>query len=128
MVYVIMSDGEMNCGTTWESAAIAKHHKLKNLKVVVDCNRLQGMGPTEDILDMGLYGKWGAFGWNTVVADGHDVQSLRAIVSLPSARPTVILAQTVKGKGVSFMEGNNDWHYRIIDKESYDLASEELGH
>lgn len=128
--YVIMSDGEMNCGTTWESAALASHHHLTNLMVIVDLNGLQAMGQTTDILNMApLRAKWEAFGWEVREIDGHDHIEIKRALTYPNLsplKPVVILAHTLKGKGVPFMEGHNMWHYKNIDEETYKKAMEAL--
>lgn len=128
-VYVVMSDGEMDCGTTWESAMIAAHHKLDNLVVIVDVNGWQAMGRTEDVLNLESLGaKWNAFGWNVFRPDGHDYQGIENAIfnSLDTGEPKVVLARTTKGKGVSFMEDKLEWHYRNVDDESYRKALDEL--
>lgn len=126
--YVIMSDGEMNCGTTWESAALAAHHHLSNLVVIVDVNGLQAMGSTTEVLNMHpLKDKWEAFGWEVRTVDGHDhIEIKKALVYPPLTpnKPLCILAETIKGKGVPFMEGLNLWHYKNIDAEAYQRAIE----
>jgi len=127
-VYVLMSDGELNCGTTWESALIASQHKLNNLVIILDYNRLQAMGKTEDILNLEpLWQKWISFGWFVHIIDGHNFKQIEnGFNSDSEGKPKIIIAGTIKGKGVSFMMDNNDWHYRQIDKESYELAAKEL--
>lgn len=126
--YVIMSDGEMGTGTTWESALLANHHKLNNLFVIVDINHFQALGRTDDILDTRpLNQKWNSFGWNVFEIDGHNFEAIeRAIDTGPLAGPTVILAHTIKGKGVSFMEDKLLYHYKNISDEEYQLAMNEL--
>lgn len=128
MVYVVMSDGEQDCGTTWESALIAKHHMLNNLMVFVDCNGWQAMGRTKDVLDQGdLHDKWRAFGWNVFEVDGHDFSQLNHVLETGRlASPTVVLCNTIKGKGVSFMEDKLEWHYRNIPEDLYKKALAEL--
>jgi len=133
-VYCLMSDGEQQCGTTWESALIAAHHKLDNLVVIVDNNGLQAMGKTNEILNMKpLRDKWLSFGWSVTGIDGHDFERIEKAIfgeieefMKLSQSPSIVIADTIKGKGVSFMESNNDWHYRHIDKEHYELAQQEL--
>ena len=128
-VYVLMSDGEMQSGTTWESALIAAHHKLDNLIVIVDANELQAMGKVKDILNIeSLKEKWQSFNWQTQEIDGHNFQEIeRSLISLPNTeKPTMIIARTIKGKGVSFMENNNEWHYRAPEKQEYKKALIEL--
>src|SRR3990167_6331306 len=129
-VYVIMSDGEMQCGMTWESALIAKKYKLDNLTVVVDNNKFCATGKTKDVLNIEpLLSKWKSFGWNTVgVFDGHNTKELEIAVLSKNINnvPKVIVANTIKGKGVSFMEDQNEWHYRAPNQEEYEEAMQEL--
>ena len=125
-VFVVMSDGELDEGTTWESALIANHHKLDNLVVVVDRNNLQSLDTTENTLALEPLGdKWRAFGWNVVECDGHDVEQLRD--SMNNTGPLIVLATTIKGKGVSFMNNSVAWHYRSPSEEELSDALNELG-
>ncbi len=126
--YVMLSDGDMNEGSTWEAVMFASQHKLANLVAIVDYNRIQAMGPTENIIDLDpLIDKWRAFGWNAVEVDGHDFEPIfGALESLSSEKPNVIIMRTVKGKGISFMENTTMWHYRSPDDEEYKLALKEL--
>ena len=125
-VFCFMSDGELNCGTTWESSLIAAHHKLDNLVVLVEENGYQAMGKTKDILDS----YFPARDWRYTSVDGHDHGAIEARLDGKffngEGSPRVIFAKTIKGKGVSFMENENSWHYRQVDKESYELAQQEL--
>ena len=127
-IFVVMSDGEMQIGTTWESAMIAAHHKLDNLSVFVDCNGLQAMGGVDDILNIEpLAEKWKAFGWNVCEIDGHDFDEIEKIAGSPVfGKPTAVIARTIKGKGVSFMEGQNLYHYKAPSEEEYQAALNEL--
>jgi transketolase len=129
-VFVIMSDGEMQTGTTWESALLGAHHRLDNLVVVVDCNSLQAMGKVREILDIEpLKDKWKAFGWEVREIDGHNFEEIeKALInpSLETEKPIVIIARTVKGKGVSFMEGDNIYHYKAPSDDEYQRALKEL--
>ncbi len=125
--FVLMGDGEMNCGTTWESALIAAHHKLNNLIAIVDFNGLQGMGKSEEILNTEpLKEKWEAFGWDAREINGHNFSEIEEALTLESDKPLAVIARTVKGKGVSFMENDNIWHYKAPSKEEYKKAIEEL--
>ena len=128
--FVLMSDGEIAIGTTWESALIAAHHKLDNLCVIVDMNGLQAMGKVEDVLNIEpLKNKWESFGWEVREIDGHNYKEIeKALVSPPirQGKPVVIIAKTIKGKGVSFMEGNNLYHYKMLSDDEYQRASKEL--
>ena len=123
-IYVLMSDGEQQCGTTWEAAAIAAHHKLDNLTVIVEINRFQAMGKTHDILKMApLKDKWTNFGWDCIEVNGHNYPRLeRAIQQTKGTKPFVVLAHTIKGRGVSSWENNNLWHYAQVKKEDFEYA------
>ena len=131
VVYVLMSDAELNEGSTWEAVMLAGHHRLNNLIVVLDYNKRQALGDTSTILDMNrLTGKLIPFGWNAFTCDGHDqvglVANLTDVQSSPSDKPTIIIANTILGKGVSFMEGNLKWHYWTMSDEEYEQARKEL--
>jgi transketolase len=126
-VYCIMSDGEMQIGTTWECALIARQHNLSNLIVIVDNNKLQAMGKVSDILDIEpLASKWHAFGWRSQKVDGHNTFILEPImddfIDTPEGGPAIIIADTVKGKGVPFMENNNLYHYKQLSEKEYNEA------
>jgi transketolase len=128
-VYVLLGDGECNEGSVWEAAMSASHYKLSNLTVVVDLNGLQSDGKTCNILNIQLEKIWKGFGWEVImVDDGHDIaQLLDAFMSLhDEVKPRVIIARTIKGKGVSFMENNNRWHHNHISKEEFDAAMKEF--
>jgi transketolase len=129
-IFVLMSDGEMDCGTTWESALIGAQQKLDNLVVIVDFNGLQAMGKVEEILNIEpLKEKWRAFGWGIREINGHNFEEIeKALVDLPfdKEEPTVVIARTIKGKGASFMEGDNLWHYKAPSEEEYRKALKEL--
>jgi len=134
-VFVVVSDGECNEGQVWEAAMFAPAHALSNVCVVVDYNRWQATGRSDEIMALQpLADKWRAFGWDAVEVDGHDVGALAEAltrVPCPSAaraeRPLAIVAHTVKGKGVSFMEDDNNWHYRIPTADEVRAAHDELG-
>lgn len=127
-VIVVCSDGELNEGTTWESALLAAHHKLGNLTLIVDRNGIQSIGRTEDTLALEpLADKWSAFGWKVTEVDGHDVDCLLSTIeSGQQSKPHVIIAKTIKGKGVSFMEDNNVWHYRPPNQDQLADAVNEV--
>ncbi len=129
-IFTLMSDGEMQTGTTWESALLGAHHKLDNLVIIVDFNELQGMGKVKEILNIEpLKDKWKAFGWEVREIDGHNFEEIeKALInsSLEKGKPMVIIAKTVKGKGVSFMEGNNLYHYKAPSDDEYQKALKEL--
>ena len=129
--YVLISDAELNEGSTWEAVMFAGHHRLNNLIVVLDYNKRQALGDTSNILDMNrLTGKLIPFGWNAFTCDGHDpsglVKNLTDVRRSSSGKPTIIIANTVLGKGVSFMEGNLKWHYWTMSDEEYAQARKEL--
>lgn len=130
-IYTVIGDGECNEGSVWEAALFASKQQLSNLTVIVDYNRMQGLGCTEDILGLEPFAdKWRAFGWNTIVIDGHDHIQLKSTLdkSLDSDRkPKVVVANTIKGKGVSFMQNDLLWHYRFPHSGwEYDQAVTEL--
>lgn len=126
-IYCLMSDGEMDCGTTWESALLAAHLNLNNLVVIIDKNGIQAMGATKDILDTSpLSLKFESFGWQTIRIDGHDYSEIEQSLGMDSIRPTCIIAKTIKGKGISFMEGKVEWHYKNVDEETFKIAAREL--
>lgn len=125
-IYVVMGDGELNEGTVWEGAFFASHNKLTNLIAVIDRNSMQSDGNTEDILKLDIESLWNSCGWNAVVCNGHDFNALKqAFDSLSDEKPTVIIADTTKGKGVSFMENNKEWHHnRLSEKQLNDALAE----
>lgn len=128
-VYVLMGDGETEEGSVWEAAMNAVHNKLNNLIVFVDRNRLQIDGSTEDVKSVGdVCAKFKAFGWNVLEIDGHDIKSVINAIQIAkvSEKPTAIIANTIKGKGVSFMENNAGWHGKAPNDEQLKQALEEL--
>ncbi len=125
--YVLMSDGELDCGTTWESALLAAQQRLNNLTVIVDYNGFQAMGTKKEVLDMEpLADKWRAFNWEVVEIDGHDYEQISNALNKKHNKPLIIIAKTTKGKGVSFFEGKLEWHYKTIDEQNYKAALAEL--
>ena len=130
-VFALVSDGECNEGSTWEAAMLAASQKMKNLAVVVDFNKWQATGRSEDVMGHSpLADKWRAFGWSASEVDGHDMAALVGrLRQVPdgSGKPVAIVAHTVKGKGVSFMEDDNNWHYRIPTADEVRSAKRELG-
>jgi transketolase len=126
-IVCLVSDGECNEGSVWEAAAFAAHHRLRALTVVVDSNGLQGFGRTQDVIDMrSMADKWQAFGFHVQEIDGHDFAALDAAFSAPQQRPRCIVAQTVKGKGVSFMEHELAWHYLPLKEDQLRTAEAQL--
>jgi len=130
-VYALLSDGECNEGSIWEAAMLAGGKKIENLCVIIDFNKWQATDRSQEVLALDpLADKWKAFGWNTFEVDGHDIDQLLDVLKhFPSSngKPTAIIAHTVKGKGVSFMEDDNNWHYRIPNAEEVNKAKIELG-
>jgi transketolase len=128
---VLASDGECNEGSVWEAAMMAAAQKVERLAVVIDFNKWQATGRSEEVLALSpLADKWRAFGWNACEADGHDMAALvRLMERVPdgSGKPVAVIAHTVKGKGVSFMEDDNNWHYRIPTADEVAAAKKELG-
>lgn len=122
--FVIMSDGECDEGTTWESALLANHHGLDSLVVIVDRNGIQSMGSTEETLALEPFSsKWEAFGWNVHHINGHDHLEIQgALNASAKGKPTCIIAETVKGNGVDFMENNVLWHYRPPSNDDLESA------
>lgn len=126
-VFVVLGDGECDEGSVWEAAAAAAHYRLKNLVVIVDQNQLQYDGPTESILDLAdLAAKWRAFGWEAVSVDGHDVGAVAKACNETHDSPLAVIARTIKGKGVSFMENVPAWHHGVVTQKIYDQAIAEL--
>ncbi len=128
--YVILGDGELNEGQIWEALMFASHQKLFSLTIIVDCNKLQYTGETKNILNLNpLKDKFEAFGFETFSINGHSFIELDTTLThcISSKTPNVILANTVKGKGVSFMENNLIWHGKVPNKELYEQAKTELG-
>ncbi len=130
-VWVLLSDGECNEGTVWEAAMFATAHSLDNLAVIVDYNHWQATGRSDEIMALSpLRAKWEAFGFAACEVDGHDFSALNAVMRTAvesRGKPTAIIANTVKGKGVSFMEDDNNWHYRSPNDDELRAALEELG-
>jgi transketolase len=130
-VYALLSDGECNEGSVWEAAMLAPAQKLENVCVIVDYNKWQATGRSNEILSLApLAAKWAAFGWDAHEVDGHDLGALTALLrKVPngSGKPVAVIAHTVKGKGVSFMEDDNNWHYRIPNQKEVADAKRQLG-
>ena len=130
-VYAVLSDGECNEGSIWECAMLAAAQKVSNLYAIVDFNKWQATGRSRDIMALDpLVDKWKAFGWNATEIDGNDMEAI--VTALRRQRedpdkPRAIIAHTIKGKGVSFMEDDNNWHYRIPTAEEVVNAKHELG-
>jgi transketolase len=129
-VFAILSDAECNEGSVWEAAAFAAQHRLRNLTAVVDHDHQQAFGYTKDVLDSsGLSERWRSFGWDVIETDGHDEAALLQILnSSPADLPRVVVAETVFGKGVSYMERKIKWHYMPMSDAEYEQALREVGH
>jgi transketolase len=129
-VFALLSDGECDEGSVWEAIMFASHHGLDNLTAIVDYNKIQALGCVQEILDPEpIVARWSSFGWATREINGHNFEEiLTATDCLPFERgkPSVIIAHTVKGKGVSFMENNVLWHYRAPDDHEYNMARKEI--
>ena len=129
--FVVLGDGECYEGSIWESAMFAAHHDLDNLVVIVDRNDLCILGKTEDLVALGdLEDKWRSFGWSAMSVDGHSFNDLMvafAHVGETQGKPLAIIADTVKGKGISFMEGRSEWHNRMPSEAEIAVARAELG-
>lgn len=130
-VFVILGDGECDEGSVWEAALMANHYKINNLVAIIDHNKMQSLDFCENTISLTPFDdKWKAFGWNVIDIDGHDHDALREGLnnaSMSTEKPTVIIANTIKGKGISFMENNILWHYRFPHEgEEYDSAIAEL--
>jgi len=130
-VFVLVSDAECNEGSVWESVMFAAHHRLSNLVTIVDVNGQQALDHTHRVLDLSpIEARWAAFGWQAHVVDGHDLSELCGALTSDgsSESPRVVLAQTVFGKGVSFMERKIKWHYMPMNDDEYRQALEEVTH
>ena len=132
-VYCIVGDGESNEGSIWEALLFAAHWKLNNLFVIFDCNGYQAMGTTADVMNLSsMQVKLKAFNFETEELDGHNIQEISASLSRlqnsKNGSPKAIIANTIKGKGISFMESKNNWHYTRLNEETFHAALKELGH
>ncbi len=129
-IFSLLSDGECDEGSTWEAVLFAAHHGLSNLVAIVDYNRVQGIDPISEVIELEPFAdKWRAFGWAVDEVDGHDHEALKkTLESVPFAagKPSCLIAHTTKGKGVSFMENTVLWHYRIPRDAEFDAALAEL--
>jgi len=127
-VFVALGDGECNEGSVWEAAMAAAHFRLDGLTAIVDRNRYQQTGANAEIMPLGdIAAKWAAFGWQVAEVDGHDPAPLYdALSPRPQGQPKVVVAHTVKGKGLSLAENNNDWHHNVLTRAQYESALAEL--
>mgnify|MGYP001255684436 CR=1 FL=1 len=126
-IYTIIGDGESNEGSVWEASMLASHLKLNNLTVVLDYNKIQSFGRTNEVINQEPIGdRWKSFGWEVLEVDGHDYGKLITAFEKKTDKPKIIIAHTIKGKGISFMEDKLEWHYKSPDSEQYKQAIEEL--
>jgi transketolase len=127
-IYVLVGDGECNEGSIWEAVMLASTLKLKNLTVIIDYNQLQSFGRTNEVINQeNMSERWRCFGWDAIDVDGHNLQALEDAFKIPSKGPKAIIAHTIKGKGVSYMENKLEWHYKSPNDEQLALALQELG-
>ena len=129
-VYVVVGDGELNEGSIWEGALFATAHNLHNFKVIIDSNKWQGTCRSDETLNTkSISKKFNAFGWETTEVNGHDFMQLdnALLDSEKNTKPTAIIANTIKGKGISFMEDDNNWHYKIPNELEVNKSKKELG-
>jgi len=129
-IYCLLSDGECDEGSNWEAILFSPHHKLDNLIVIVDFNKIQSFGRTSEVLNLEPFAdKWRAFGWDTLEVDGHDLAALEQGFTAPATpgKPRVLIAHTIKGRGVSFMEDKLEWHYKSPSDEQLNAALAEIG-
>jgi transketolase len=129
--FAIVGDGEMNEGSIWEALLFAAHSQLSNLLVIVDANGQQAMGRTEEVINLGrIIEKFQAFGFESREANGHDEteleQTIGTLLECQATRPRALVAHTIKGKGISFMEDDNRWHYTRLDADTYAAAAAQL--
>lgn len=130
-IFVLLGDGECQEGAIWEAAMSASHYKLDNLTVIIDRNQLQYDGDTEEIMALGNFAnKWESFGFEVIQADGNKIEDIYSALvesrEKKNEKPVCVLAHTVKGKGISFMEGKKEWHHKRISEEEYEKARKEL--
>jgi transketolase len=129
-IFCLLSDGECDEGSTWEPILFAPQHELDNLIVIVDYNKIQSLGTVKEVIDLEpLADKWRAFRWVTREVDGHDLEQIKTMLSqtpFESGKPSCVIAHTVKGKGISFMEDKLLWHYRTPQGAEYEAALAEL--
>lgn len=129
-IFVLLSDGECDEGSTWESILFAPQHKLDNLIAIVDYNKIQSLGAVKEVIDLDpLAEKWRSFGWSVREIDGHNLSEIEVSLSnipFEEGRPSCVIAHTIKGKGISFMEDKLLWHYRSPQEEEFEAAMAEL--
>lgn len=125
--YCLLSDGEFQEGSIWEALIFISHHRLNNVTLLIDCNKLQGFGTTSEVASMSsLRKKLESFKFNIQEIDGHKISEIRNALNKDSSAPKIIILNTIKGHGISFMENKMQWHYLPLDDKLYSLAIEEL--
>ena len=128
-IFVLMGDGEVQEGSTWEAAMFAASRRLSSLTLIVDRNMFQTWSKVDDVVGIEpLAERFRAFGWDADEVDGHDIEKLTEVLGRMSSRPHAVIARTTKGKGISFMEGSGDWHNGVLTEEQYKIAARELNH
>lgn len=126
-IFTIVGDGECDEGLIWESAMAASNYKLNNFVVIIDCNKLQYDGLTTEVMNnSSLADKFKAFGFDAIEVDGHDVDELTKALSTQGDKPLCVVAHTIKGKGVSFAEGQREWHHHTLSEDEYNQARKEV--
>ena len=125
-IYVLLGNGELNEGSNYESLMFIVAHELNNIIIIVDDNKMQSDGNTDSVLKMNICNITNGFGFNIIICDGHNVKSIDKSIKEASNKCSIIIANTIKGKGVSFMENNNDWHHAILNDEQYKKARDEV--
>jgi len=129
-VFVLMSDGECEEGSVWEAALFTRHHKLDNLIAIIDYNKLQAFGRTNEILNLEPFKKkWEDFGWQVKEVDGHnfsEIENTLSQIPFEKTKPSLVIANTIKGKGVSFIQDKLEWHYKNLTRDDYEKALKEL--
>ena len=126
-IFVLLGDGECDEGSIWEAAMFAGQQKLSNITAIVDYNKLQNFGKTNEIINLEPFAsKWNSFGWDAHEVDGHNFNELQYVLNKKTNKPKAVIAHTIKGKGVSFMENKLEWHYKSPNKEQYEQALNEL--
>lgn len=127
-VYVMLGDGELQEGEVWEAALFIKHNNLTNLTVIIDNNQIQATGYSRNILNMNDLGdKWRSLGFCIIDVDGHDINKIINALKAETDRPKVVIANTIKGKGLSFAENKGDWHYKMPSEKEIQIGLQELG-
>jgi transketolase len=127
-IYVLLGDGECNEGSVWEAVMLASTIGVNNLTAIIDYNKIQSFGRTNEVINQAnMTERWKAFGWEAHEADGHSVDELERLFRLPQSGPKAVIAHTVKGKGISYMEDKLEWHYKSPNDREYEAALREIG-